>query len=327
MNPKISVVLPVYNGAAYLAAAIESILSQEQADLELIIIDDGSKDDSASVVKAFQDPRIRFYQQENRGLAATLNRGITLSAGEYIARQDQDDISLAGRLKKQADLLDANPGCALVGTRAEIWAGDTRTTRVHNHPSDNHTLKFDLLFDNPFVHSSVMLRKTAIDAVGLYSTDSNRQPPEDYELWSRIARVFEVANVPEMLLVYREFPGSMSRDAENPFLEKVIKISIENMSWYLGTVSPAPAIVDLARLAHGRVDGISPKPDFAYMRKALLEISSKIASSPSEEALLREKAINMVRSATLQVRCNGQLWRILRGIKDRIRSVIRKVKT
>ena len=92
--PLVSVVLPVYNGAAYLREAVDSILAQTYRSFELIIINDGSKDDSASIIAQFDDPRIRSFSQANQGLAATLNRGIGLAQGAYIARQDQDDISL-----------------------------------------------------------------------------------------------------------------------------------------------------------------------------------------------------------------------------------------
>ena len=117
----VSVVLPVYNGAKYLRDAIDSMLAQSYANFELIIIDDGSTDDSINIISAFNDPRIRLYSQENQGLAATLNRGITLAKGAYIARQDQDDVSLPNRLSKQAAFLETNPDYGMVGTWASIW--------------------------------------------------------------------------------------------------------------------------------------------------------------------------------------------------------------
>src|SRR5437660_806769 len=101
-HPLVSVLLPVYNGARFLEGGIESILSQSYRNIELIIINDGSSDDSAQIISKFHDPRIRAYSQENQGLAATLNRAIHLAKGEYLARQDQDDLSLPQRLEKQA---------------------------------------------------------------------------------------------------------------------------------------------------------------------------------------------------------------------------------
>src|SRR6267378_876440 len=204
MQPSISVVLPVYNCPHYVGEAIDSVLAQTFSEYELILIDDGSTDDTPSVLTRYKDSRIRLVTQDNRGLAATLNRGIELATGRYIARQDQDDASLPERLEKQIAFLDAHPNCALVGTWAQIWKERAPTARAHRHAGDDATLKFELLLNNPFVHSSVMMRKAALDRVGVYSTDKTRQPPEDFELWSRIAREYAVANIPEMLHVYRE---------------------------------------------------------------------------------------------------------------------------
>lgn len=139
----------------------------------------------------------------------------------------------------------------MVGTWAKIMEEDILSERVHRHPVDPDIIKFNLLFDNPFVHSSVMIRKEVLDDIGLYSTDLSRQPPEDYELWSRIARKYGVANIPEILLIYREVKKSMSRDGINPFLERVIKISQENLEWLIGINSNmCPEVRDISILYH-----------------------------------------------------------------------------
>src|SRR5437867_4347597 len=145
MRPSISVVLPVYNCPHYVGEAIDSILAQSYADFELIVINDGSTDETPRVLERVRDSRVRLYAQENRGLAATLNRGIELARGRYIARQDQDDASLPERLEKQVAFLDAHPNCALVGTWAQIWKERAPTARAHRHAGDDATLKFELL--------------------------------------------------------------------------------------------------------------------------------------------------------------------------------------
>src|SRR5688572_15659262 len=235
--PAVSVVLPVYNCPRYVGDAIESVLSQTFSDLELIVIDDGSTDETPSVLGRFAGmARVTLLAHANRGLAGTLNRGIELARGRYIARQDQDDFCHPKRLERQVAYLDDQPHCALVGTWAEIWSENQPTGRQHRHPSDTASLKYQLLLNNPFVHSSVMIRKAALDRVGMYCTDRMRQPPEDFELWSRIARENEVANIPEVLQVYRELPGSMSRDGAAPFLKRLVTISAENIAWAAGVL-------------------------------------------------------------------------------------------
>ena len=192
--PVVSVVLPVHNGADLVSDAIKSILDQTYRDFELIAINDGStKDNTAAVLDQVAataaDARLRIVHLErNRGLAATLNHGIALARGRYIARPHHDDISLPRRLAAQVAYLEAHPQCGLVGTRAEIRGRNGPGGRYHDHPTDNATLQFDLLTNNPFVHSSVMIRRSALDAVGVYATSADRQPPEDFEMWSRIAR-------------------------------------------------------------------------------------------------------------------------------------------
>ena len=291
VDPVVSVVLPVYNCPQYVGQAIESILAQTYADCELIVIDDGSQDETPDVLRRFKEPRIRIVTQANRGLAATLNRGIELARGRYIARQDQDDVSFPERLARQVAFLEAHPACALVGTWAEIRREDDRTGRVHRHPSDNASLQFELLLNNPFVHSSVVIRKAALDRVGVYSTDTGRQPPEDYELWSRIARQFEVANIPEVLHAYREIEGSMSRVGPSPFMDHLVTICAENIALAAGLEPSDPHVVNIAAIAHNADHRVQGRPDFVAMRNVLARAAAKVAPGQNErfasEARLR----------------------------------------
>src|ERR1700676_3008159 len=125
-SPQVSVVLSVHNGAADLPKAVDTILAQTFRDFELIAINNGSTDGTAAVLDGLCDPRVRVIHQDDMGLAAALNRGIALARGRYVARQDHDDWAKPTRLKKQVAFLQANPHCALVGTRAEIWVGNER---------------------------------------------------------------------------------------------------------------------------------------------------------------------------------------------------------
>lgn len=248
---RVSVILPIYNGEAFLNEAVESVLSQTMTDFELILLDDGSEDNTWSLIQALTDPRIRAYRHENIGLPATLNRGISLAHGQYIARLDHDDLMMPSRLEEQTRYLDEHENVALLGTAAQIYVGNKPTERYHRHPTSGKALRLRLLFDNPFVHSSVMFRRDAIVSVGGYCTDSSRLPPEDYELWSRVARVHDVANLKDVLTIYREVPSSLSRTAENPFLEKVLLFSTENIHALVAPHYTAQDCRDLAEVYHG----------------------------------------------------------------------------
>jgi len=275
-TPMVSVILPTYNGRTYVGAAIQSILAQSFANYEFIIIDDGSRDGTPDVIREYSDPRVQLTVQENRGLAATLNCGIEMARGRYVARLDQDDWSLPQRLERQVAYMEEHPQCGLLGTWAEIWQGDQPTGRVHSHPADSTELKAELLLNNPFVHSSAMLRRAVIEDIGTYTTDMSRQPPEDFELWSRIARKYDVANIPEVLHVYREVQGSMSRAAPSPFIEHLVTICAENVAWASRTNPSDPTVMNIAALQHGALHRMAGEPDFVAMRRVFQQAIGRV---------------------------------------------------
>jgi hypothetical protein len=296
-RPLVSVLLPVYNGKPYLDVALQSVLSQTYQHFEMIVIDDGSTDGSHEIVQAYADSRIRLFRQSNQGLPAALNRAIELSKGEYLARQDQDDVALPHRLERQVAFLNAHPSHAMVGTWAEIWVGNADSGRRHQHPTEGHLLKWELLFNNPFVHSSVMLRKSAVQQVGGYCTDAGRQPPEDYELWSRLARNFEVANLPECLQIYREVKRSISRTGENPFLTRLIRISAENLAWAAGRVGPDKICFSIAALANGAAEQVDQRFRTRPASKILKAAAHRLGgASPNTQSQLRARAEERLRA-------------------------------
>lgn len=244
--PIISVILPVYNAGSYLKDAIDSILNQTFRDFEFIIINDGSTDNSLETIKAFDDSRIVLIDQANMGLAATLNVGISKAKGKYIARQDQDDISYPERLEKQVDYLESNKEVVLLGTWARIISEDTKLNNTfHQHPHLSSILKFDLLFNNPFVHSSVIFKTDLVKSIGGY--DETKGLYEDYKLWSRLAEEGEVANLKEVLIDYRHHASGMSKNFEF-YSDNLFKQSLANFEQFLAKQSPE--ISDLAAVYH-----------------------------------------------------------------------------
>lgn len=205
--PRVSVVMSVYNEERYLSEAVESILQQTFGDFEFIIVDDGSVDRTSAVLRGYHDSRMKVYQQENRGQSSALNRGIRLASGDYVARMDADDISLPERLERQVRFLDTYPEIALVGT----WCVkvDARTGRhwIQSLPEDDANIRRFMTVDNPFIHSSTMIRKSVLDEVGLYDEGLIWQ---DYELWVRIARNHRMANISEPLVIRRKHPESLT---------------------------------------------------------------------------------------------------------------------
>jgi len=208
--PIVSVVMSVYNGERYLNECIQSILSQSFQDFEFIIIDDGSTDHTNEILHSYQDQRIIIVHQDNMGLTKALNRGISLAKAKYIARQDADDISKPERLEKQVAFLEANPQVGLLGSRFEFIDEDGEVTRQSLLPTDNDTLQERLTKINQFCHASVMMRREALDKVGAYREFFRFA--QDYDLWLRIAEHYEIANLPEMLVQYRELKDAISSE-------------------------------------------------------------------------------------------------------------------
>jgi glycosyltransferase involved in cell wall biosynthesis len=209
MGPKVTVLMSVYNGKKYLREAIDSILGQTFTDFEFLIIDDGSTDSSADIIRSYSDPRVRFIRNEkNMGLTRSLNKGIRLATGEYIARQDADDISLPERLEKQVRFLDQNKDVGLVGTYFFMINEAGKTICVWNRLPEGIDLKKILLKGNPFGHGSVMFRAECIEKVGPYREEF--KSVQDYDLWLRISEVYDVANIPEPLYKWRFHSKSIS---------------------------------------------------------------------------------------------------------------------
>lgn len=227
--PAVSVLLPVHNGQPYLRESIQSILAQSLTDLELLVIDDASTDDSKAVAKSFTDSRlVLITNDKNLGLAEALNVGIQHATSDLIARHDQDDLAAPTRLAKQVDFLHRNPQVGVVGAWAHIITTPAQTpksrVRQHRHPSDDAEIRWRLLWNSPFVHSSVVMRRDLVLEVGGYSGETPFTP-EDYDLWVRLADLSGLANLPEFLQSYRETESGMSRTYAVQISEGVTRIS------------------------------------------------------------------------------------------------------
>lgn len=181
----ISVILPVYNGQNFLRETILSVLNQTYRKFELIIVDDGSTDDSRNIVNEFSDPRIVFFSRSNFGLSETLNFAINKSRFNLIARIDQDDIMHAERLEIQLNHMVENEDIGLLATWSHKIDRNGKIIGSINPSTNKESLRYSLYFLNEIVHSSVMFRKNILLDFGLYSS-SILTPPEDFELWSRI---------------------------------------------------------------------------------------------------------------------------------------------
>ena len=202
--PKISLIMSVYNGEAYLEEAIESVLNQTFRDFELIIINDCSTDGTSEILVSFadRDNRVKVYTNEvNLKLPSSLNKAITFAQGKYIARMDADDICLPDRLQKQYTFMENNPSVALSSCRFMTLKNGIVSSGGCGGKCDNESLKALLLVTNPILHPGIIAKADAIRSLGY---DKNFTCTEDMELWTRfVIEGYNIEILPEYLMIYR----------------------------------------------------------------------------------------------------------------------------
>ena len=200
----ISVVMPVYNAAKFLDEAIHSILSQTYSNFELIIINDGSTDDSLDIIKSFKDNRIRLVENEvNLGLIKTLNKGIALAKGNYIARIDSDDVCKPERFELQLECFNENDDIGVVGSIAEIIDGQGKFCGIFKVPEFHQDIKLGLLFGNQIIHPAVMIKRAVLKEFEPDVFDINQLHVEDYALWVQLIKKYTFHNLQTPLVKYR----------------------------------------------------------------------------------------------------------------------------
>lgn len=208
--PALSALITVYNGERYLAEAIQSLRDQTFGNHEIIVVDDGSTDDTASIIErcAAVDPRIRFEKLERVGRVRALNAGCRLARGRFVAILDADDVAMPARFAAQMDFLERNPRVALLGAGVCKISDGGRLSATVRFPLGDQEIKRRLTSEGCFAHSAVVMAREALFAVGGYREAF--PPAEDYDLWLRMAERYEVANLPEALVYYRVHASQVS---------------------------------------------------------------------------------------------------------------------
>ena len=208
-HPRVSVLLPVFNGERYVGEALESVLAQSFQDFEVVVIDDGSTDGTPDILRRYagEDPRVRVFRQPNRGLIAALNRGLALCRAPFVARMDADDIALPRRLELQVEVLESEPALAAVGGQAVYVDDQGRVIgQEPGIPVGEAEVEQAALVACPMLHPTVTFRKEAVEAVGGYPEDAVHA--EDYALWARLLEAgYRLRNLAEVLVKVRRGHG------------------------------------------------------------------------------------------------------------------------
>ena len=266
--------MPVYNAARHLRTAIDSVLAQTFTDFELLIVDDGSTDDSRAIVASYADPRIRVIEHEsNLGLSAALNRGIDEARGALVARQDADDASVPERLERQAAFMRDHPAVAIVGSLGRVIDEDGAFIGVVDRPLDTASIRWYDVWDNPFIHTAVMFRRDVVAGAGRFEPEFDPFS-QDYALWSRVLPTHAGANLAERLIHYRisdtSITGAMNlpdqaatdrrRAAFAPILRRIVARNLR------ATFGDSAATDENVWLASGFVLGVPSDRVPAFLR-------------------------------------------------------------
>jgi glycosyltransferase involved in cell wall biosynthesis len=235
-NPRVSVCVSAFNAGQYLSETLESLLAQSFGDFEVIIVDDGSADNTADVAEQFvaKDSRVRLLRNSNnKGLVFTRNRALAESRGEFVAIADADDISEPNRLAVQVSYLDANPEIGMLGS--DVALIDESGALIGSHAQQYHLdreIRFFLMF-GPCLHNpTTIYRRDLLKRVGGYANGYDAGA-EDYELWGRLLDMTRIANIPQLLVMYRKHSRSVTADRSGVDAN-IFSISAELLSKYLG---------------------------------------------------------------------------------------------
>ncbi len=219
--PPVSVVIPTYNSASAVREALESVLAQTYSDFEVIVVDDGSTDNTESVMRSFGD-RVSYLKQDNRGAGAARNQGIQRSRGEYVAFLDSDDLWLPTKLAEQVPLLDRDSEIGLVYSDWAVVSeqGETDSSHLRNLPAASGYVFDDLVQSGFILTSGTVVRRSCLDDVGYF--DETLSIAQDYDLWLRICYRWKVALVNKPLVTKRNWNGSLSSNLPKTAAERIM---------------------------------------------------------------------------------------------------------
>lgn len=306
--PRVTVLMPVFNGEKYLAEAIDSILNQTFADFEFIIIDDGSMDRTWAILSSYTDPRLRLVRNdENIGVSKAANKGLALAQGKYIARMDADDVSLPERLARQVDYLETHPEIGVLGTGVQIMDGSGDTSDTWQFPTQHGMLRWSLCFTCPIMHPTVMMRRQAVQWVGGYASDMVLA--EDYDLWRRLSDVTRLSNLPDVLLRLRLHEANASRVHASELRRNAVRISSLMISHILNEEVPAGIVQRLWDQQFQTASDVRPVAGLVC-RLYEATVSSGELSTTEKRAIRRDAAMRLYGFGRPWVK-NASVWGVL----------------
>jgi glycosyltransferase involved in cell wall biosynthesis len=232
MPSSVTVLMAVHNGERFLQRALDSLLAQTGQQFDVIVIDDGSTDATATILAQTRDPRFSVHRNpENIGLTRSLNRGLHLARGDYLARLDADDVALPIRLGTQMAFLDQHPGVGIVGSSCEVMDEEDRLVTVYEYPKTHTAIRWRQFFDSGFCHSSVMLRRSVLEQYQL-RYDERLVCAQDFDLWTRLLRHTRGATLGTPLVRWRDHANSVTslhREQQVSIASEVVRRELSSL--------------------------------------------------------------------------------------------------
>ncbi len=235
-NPLVSIVIPVHNGERYIKESIDSCFIQTYGNIEIIVVDDKSTDNTLEILKGYGEKIIVLPVEKQNGLGNVINIGIRASKGKYIARMDADDIMIFDRIEKQVEYLESHPNCVAVGGQIDIINENSDITGHREYALDDKDLKKNRFLFQPFAHPAVTLRKSTLEEIGLYPEDMWKV--EDVKLFLILSTKGEFANLPDTVLKYRM---TFQTESQSKMVEH-FKLTDDMRKWAIQNLDIKPTV-------------------------------------------------------------------------------------
>lgn len=336
MAPHVNVLMPVFNGESHVREAIESILGQTFADFELILVEDGSTDRTLDILRNYARRDLRVVLLENgsnQGLVYSLNRGLSLARGKYIARMDADDISLPDRLQRQVEYMESHPEVGVLGTNI-AYIDDNGHLMYGGRPKDKRpespkVIEWLLMWRCCIYHPTVMIRRAILEHTG-FIYDPTFEPAEDRELWVRLSKHTVIAKLPEVLLHYRISAGSISRVRAEEQRRKGALIVQRELAALLGEQPSKQAVEILIGGSNSSSQRSLSSEDFDAAADLLIRAYQRFCQRPLSEVDREQIEIDVAdRLASIAVQASNYsagaacavLWRLWRFSPTRLLSL------
>ena len=286
--PLVSVVIPLYNKERYITKTIHSVLSQSLQDLQIIVVDDGSTDQSAMLARTIGDHRVRVVTQENAGVEIARNTGLKASDSRFIVFLDADDVIYPQCLEQQSRRLEGDSALVAVATWAHQIDAKGRVIGRLRCPHTDRDIRYQMCFSNPFVNSSVMTLRSVIESIDGYDATRGPRFAEDYDLWLRLSTRGSLAAVPRYLTAYRLLNESRSQSSLTRLQNSANLLSCDYLSRIYG-LQDEPLLQELIAVLNSAEDARKRKFTYQDLSQHLNAVQGSLKQSINPNSLRLHK--------------------------------------